>query len=402
LSKHSTLAPRASRSVALRRGLTRSAVALAGGAVVASGMIAATTTSASAATGWDEVAACESGGDWSINTGNGYYGGLQFSQQTWEGFGGTEYAASADQASKSQQIAVAERVLAEQGAGAWPNCGGPLSGGADTSGAPAAEEQAPEQEEEAPAQEAPQEEQQAPETRESEQQANRSSERESTEPQGDWSCDGDGIADNCDENGFTKETEKAQEQPQEEAPAQEAAPAPEKSAGEPGSKATGDLSVAGTLEVDGTMGPKTITALQDWLGVEQTGEMDEETTLALQAWAKTSQDGEIGADTVAGLQHEIGASQNGSDEIDGDTVEVLQAFLNQSSPRRGARRGAPPRRGTAAPSRTAGPPSRAARPSVVVRPRERRGNLWQPDHRSDCRPADVTHLSLRGSRLHRW
>ena len=321
MSKHSTHAQRTSRAATLRRGLSRSAVAVAGGAVVASGMIAATTTSASAATGWDEVAACESGGDWSINTGNGYYGGLQFSQQTWEGYGGTEYAATADQATKSQQIAIGERVLEGQGAGAWPNCGGPLSGGADTSGAPAAEEQ----------EEAPEQEQQAPEPRESDQQANRSTERESTEPQGDWSCDGDGIADNCDENGFTKETEKKQEQPQQEqqeAPAEESAPAPQKSQGEPGSKATGDLSVAGTLEVDGKMGPKTITALQDWLGVEQTGEMDEETTLALQAWAKTSQDGKIGEDTVAGLQHEIGAAQNGSDEIDGDTVEVLQAFLN--------------------------------------------------------------------------
>ena len=226
MSKHSTHAQRTPRTVALRRGLSRSAVALAGGAVVASGMIAATTTSASAATGWDEVAACESGGNWSTNTGNGYYGGLQFSQQTWEGFGGTEYASSADQASKSQQIAVAERVLAEQGAGAWPNCGGPLSGGADTSGAPAAEDDSSEQE--APQeQEQQQDEQQAPEARDSDQQANRSTERESresSEPQGDWSCDGDGIADNCDENGFTKETEKKQEQP-----APEQAPAEQKS-----------------------------------------------------------------------------------------------------------------------------------------------------------------------------
>ena len=71
MSKHSTHAQRTSRTATLRRGLSRSAVAVAGGAVVASGMIAATTTSASAATGWDEVAACESGGDWSINTGNG-------------------------------------------------------------------------------------------------------------------------------------------------------------------------------------------------------------------------------------------------------------------------------------------------------------------------------------------
>ena len=75
---------------------------------------------------WDQVAQCESGGNWSINTGNGYYGGLQFSQQTWDGFGGQQYAPSADQATKEQQIAVAERVLAQQGPGAWPNCGGPL------------------------------------------------------------------------------------------------------------------------------------------------------------------------------------------------------------------------------------------------------------------------------------
>ena len=86
--------------------------------------------------------------------------------------------------------------------------------------------------------------------------------------------------------------------------------------------------MAGTLEVDGKIGPKTVTALQDWLGVEQTGEMNEETTLALQAWASTDQDGVIGEDTVAGLRHEIGAAQNGSDEIDEDTAEVLQTFLN--------------------------------------------------------------------------
>jgi hypothetical protein len=72
---------------------------------------------------WDAVARCESGGNWSINTGNGYYGGLQFSSSTWAAFGGTAYAARADLATKSQQIAVAEKVLAVQGPGAWPTCG---------------------------------------------------------------------------------------------------------------------------------------------------------------------------------------------------------------------------------------------------------------------------------------
>ncbi|MEU9037343.1 transglycosylase family protein, partial [Streptomyces sp. NPDC048352] len=72
---------------------------------------------------WDKVAACESGGNWSINTGNGYYGGLQFSGSTWRGFGGTQYAERADLATKTQQILVAEKVLAVQGQGAWPMCG---------------------------------------------------------------------------------------------------------------------------------------------------------------------------------------------------------------------------------------------------------------------------------------
>ena len=72
---------------------------------------------------WDAVAACESGGNWSINTGNGYYGGLQFNSGTWLAYGGGAYAPRADLASKGEQIAVAEKVLAAQGRGAWPVCG---------------------------------------------------------------------------------------------------------------------------------------------------------------------------------------------------------------------------------------------------------------------------------------
>ena len=71
---------------------------------------------------WDRLAACESGGDWAINTGNGYYGGLQFSASTWRAFGGTAHAARADLASRSAQIAVATRTQATQGWGAWPAC----------------------------------------------------------------------------------------------------------------------------------------------------------------------------------------------------------------------------------------------------------------------------------------
>lgn len=71
---------------------------------------------------WDALAECESSGDWGINTGNGYYGGVQFSASTWDAFGGEEYAADAHLATREQQIAIAERVLAGQGWGAWPTC----------------------------------------------------------------------------------------------------------------------------------------------------------------------------------------------------------------------------------------------------------------------------------------
>ncbi|MGV0341429.1 transglycosylase family protein [Corynebacterium mastitidis] len=71
---------------------------------------------------WDSLAQCEAGGDWSINTGNGFSGGLQFTPSTWAGFGGTEYAPEAHMATREQQIAVAERVQAAQGWGAWPAC----------------------------------------------------------------------------------------------------------------------------------------------------------------------------------------------------------------------------------------------------------------------------------------
>lgn len=71
---------------------------------------------------WDQLAQCESGGNWAINTGNGYQGGLQFHPQTWAGYGGTDYAPSAGQATREQQIAIAEKVQASQGWGAWPGC----------------------------------------------------------------------------------------------------------------------------------------------------------------------------------------------------------------------------------------------------------------------------------------
>ncbi|PXY30992.1 transglycosylase family protein [Prauserella muralis] len=105
------------KTSAASRHLAR--VAVAGLAVGAPLSIAATPAQADSVN-WDAIAQCESGGNWSINTGNGYYGGLQFSQSTWEAYGGSGNPANA---SREQQIAVAERVLDGQGIGAWPVCG---------------------------------------------------------------------------------------------------------------------------------------------------------------------------------------------------------------------------------------------------------------------------------------
>lgn len=71
---------------------------------------------------WDALAGCESGGNWAINTGNGYYGGVQFDQNTWERQGGLRYAQRADLATREEQIAIAEVTRARQGWGAWPTC----------------------------------------------------------------------------------------------------------------------------------------------------------------------------------------------------------------------------------------------------------------------------------------
>ncbi|MDN5855431.1 MAG: transglycosylase family protein, partial [Actinomycetia bacterium] len=108
------------RHRAVRKSRSRIAVASVGAAAaVAVPVVGGATSPASAADGstWDQLAQCESGGDWSINTGNGYYGGLQFSSSTWSSFGGGQYASSADQASRTEQIAIAEKVLDTQG---WP------------------------------------------------------------------------------------------------------------------------------------------------------------------------------------------------------------------------------------------------------------------------------------------
>ena len=126
MSKHCSMTPARGRSL-------RGGAVVLGAAAIGFGVLAA--PAAAAEHDWTGVAQCESGGNWNINTGNGYYGGLQFSSQTWLGHGGGEFAPRADLASAAQQIAVAERVLLSQGAGAWPTCGRQLRSGTTTAAA---------------------------------------------------------------------------------------------------------------------------------------------------------------------------------------------------------------------------------------------------------------------------
>ncbi|MFI8351521.1 transglycosylase family protein [Streptomyces sp. NPDC085596] len=106
--------PRQAPALLVAAGVTTSAIAIP--------LLGAASANAADGTTWDKVAECESGGSWSADTGNGYYGGLQISQDDWDKYGGTQYAASADQASRSQQISVAEKILDEQGTTHWATC----------------------------------------------------------------------------------------------------------------------------------------------------------------------------------------------------------------------------------------------------------------------------------------
>lgn len=104
------------------------------GAAVALPMVTAPGAQAASVSTWDKVAECESSGNWQANTGNGHYGGLQFSNSSWKAAGGTKYAPRADQATKEQQITTAEKLLDQQGPGAWA-CAG--EAGLSSDGAPA-------------------------------------------------------------------------------------------------------------------------------------------------------------------------------------------------------------------------------------------------------------------------
>lgn len=135
-SKGRHRAPSKARTVAIR---TASVSAVAGAAALGLASPAAAVDEAV----WDAVAECESSGNWSINTGNGYYGGLQFSASTWDAFGGEKYADNAHQATKAQQIEIAEATLAGQGWGAWACADARFNASGSDEPAPAAAAPAP-------------------------------------------------------------------------------------------------------------------------------------------------------------------------------------------------------------------------------------------------------------------
>ncbi|KQY33399.1 MULTISPECIES: transglycosylase family protein [Nocardia] len=126
-------------------GRTAAKVAVTGAIFGTAAAALAGNASAAPDSDWDRLAQCEAGGNWGINTGNGFQGGLQFSPSTWTAHGGGEYAASANQATREQQIVVAEKVLASQGWGAWPSCSSQLglSSGPSERVAPSAPSWAP-------------------------------------------------------------------------------------------------------------------------------------------------------------------------------------------------------------------------------------------------------------------
>jgi hypothetical protein len=211
------------------------AIAIATSATFVTGV--AVSPAAQAGSVWDAVAACESSGNWAINTGNGYYGGLQFSSSTWRGFGGTHYASSANRAAKAAQIAIARRVLAAQGPGAWPVCGRRA--------------------------------------------------------------------------GLNKANRAA--------------------ATVTGSRSRTRIAIAGRgrLAVDGRMGPKTIGAIQRWVGTAQNGVLGSSSVKALQRTVHVRADGSIGSRTIRALQVNIGARLDGARHLNATTVSALQGYLNQ-------------------------------------------------------------------------
>ncbi|AXH97369.1 transglycosylase family protein [Ornithinimicrobium avium] len=369
--------PRRSRAAAVGRragGLTLA------GAVASVTAVALPAPAAQAAEGnvWDRVADCESSGNWSINTGNGFYGGLQFWHPTWQGFGGPDFAPYAHQATKLQQITVAQRVLQVQGPGAWPVC-------SVRAGLTMANGMAP-----YPGQDTP-----APDPGtagtwwvSASVGANIRSGPSTTYPvvgaaghgtkvtgtlSGGWVRLSDG-------RGWISAATLTAQDP---APAPQPAPDPPATSGTfvvtataganirsgpstsygvvgaaaHGTRVSGQISTNGWLKLsdgrgwisgaivapvgegggsgdmaplalDGSRGPLTVKAVQRWVGVSETGRWDGGTVRALQAEVGTRVDGAWGPMSQAALQDWIGLSRDGSTYMNHRTVVALQRWLN--------------------------------------------------------------------------
>ncbi|WP_114853286.1 transglycosylase family protein [Brachybacterium sp. YJGR34] len=326
--------------------------AATGGAALAAGLSVAGGGVASAeGTVWDRVAQCESGGNWSINTGNGYYGGLQFSRSTWAAFGGTSYASTADKASKSEQIAVAKRTLAQQGPGAWPTCGKRAgltrdNGGADSSAQPGGSTAGGAASRDDDRTSAPSslvvDGKFGPKTAASLQRwvgvsedgSLSTSDIKALQTKVGAVADGKigaettgklrqaiGLSSNgtWDFRSSYSTVKALQQFLNSGAPA---APAP-------GASSSGSSSSA-ALVVDGKFGPKTTRALQAWVGVNQDGSLSTSDIKALQAKVGAETDGKIGAETTGKLREAIGLSSNGTWDFRTSygTVKALQEHLN--------------------------------------------------------------------------
>ncbi|MBW8172546.1 transglycosylase family protein [Ornithinimicrobium sp. Arc0846-15] len=300
-----------------RRGpvIRKVTTATAAGATIAGGMML-TAAPAQADTVWDRLAACESSGNWSINTGNGYYGGVQFYQPTWVGFGGQEYASYAHQATKAEQIAIAQRVLASQGPGAWPVCsvragltranggadpnaqaGGSSgsSGGSSSSGSSSSS------------------------TVTRYVSANVAANVRSGPSTGyrvvDTIARGEKVTGTL-QNGWLKLSS-----------GRYIGGAVLSSSSVGGGSSAGSSSSA-SLKVDGIRGPNTTRAVQAWVGTTQDGKFGPNTTRALQSKIGTYADGVWGPNSQAALQDYLGISRDGSTYMNSRTVAALQRYLN--------------------------------------------------------------------------
>ncbi|WP_347042816.1 transglycosylase family protein [Brachybacterium nesterenkovii] len=304
--------------------LRRAAVVAGGTAVAAGSVVGVGAASASADSGvWDRVAACESGGNWSIASGNGYYGGLQFSASTWRAYGGTEYASTANKASKSQQITVAKRVLEGQGPGAWPVCSKKAgltrsNGGAASSSS----DEAPQSEKtEAPKSEKKSESKKSTKSEKSESkksttsdktESKKSTKSEKSESKKSTTSDkSESKKSTTSDKSESKKSTKSEKSESKKSTSTKAA-------------STGDLAV------DGKFGDDTTAAVQQWVGMPQGGELDKADIATVQRWVGANDDGVIGTETTLEVQKAIGMTPNGASDFtqDADTVRQLQSFLN--------------------------------------------------------------------------